>query len=304
MAGLDGSLGVFQEVVERISEAVGPRVVRVGGAWRGGSGLVMGDGTVLTNAHNVRGEEVRVAFADGRSTGGTLTGADVEGDIAVIRADTTGIEGLSWPAASEASVGLGAPVFAVTTTSQGSRVTFGLVSSVSRSFRGPRGRRISGSIEHTAPMAPGSSGSPLVDAEGRLVGVNTHRAGSGFYLALPADRSLRDRVDALARGETPVRPRLGIGVAPDHVSRGMRRAVGLPERDGLLVREVESEAPAARAGITEGDLLVSAGGRPLATVDDLHDALASNPASGTIEIVVVRGAEERTVSVEIGSGAG
>ena len=147
------------------------------------------------------------------------------------------------------------------------------MSSVARAFRGPRGRRISGSVEHTAPLAPGSSGSPLVDGEGRLLGLNTNRLGGGFYLALPADEALRGRVAALQRGESAERPRLGIGIAPSWVALRMRRAVGLPDREGVLVREVEPDSPAARAGISEGDLIVEAGGRPITEPDDVYDAL-------------------------------
>ena len=83
-------------------------------------------------------------------------------------------------------------------------VTFGIVSSVSRSFRGPGGRRIAGSVEHTAPLTPGSSGGAIVDAGGNFLGLNTNRIGEGFYLALPADAALRSRVDApVAMLDTP-----------------------------------------------------------------------------------------------------
>ena len=152
------------------------------------------------------------------------------------------------------------------------RVTFGFVSSVARAFRGPRGRRIAGSLEHTAPLAPGSSGSALVDGAGRLVGINTNRLGSGFYLALPADAALQERAAALGRGEQAQRPRLGVGIAPSWVARRMRRAVGLAERDGVLVREVEADSPAARAGVAEGDLIVEAAGKPISDADDVYDA--------------------------------
>ena len=81
-------------------------------------------------------------------------------------------------------------------------MTLGFVTGVERSFRGPRGRRITGSIEHDAPLLPGSSGGPIVSAEGKLLGVNTNRLGEGFYLAIPADENLRTRVDSLARGES------------------------------------------------------------------------------------------------------
>jgi S1-C subfamily serine protease len=118
--------------------------------------------------------------------------------------------------------------------------------------------------------------------------------GEGFYLALPADAALRARVDALARGESSERPRLGIAVAPAHVARRLRRSVGLPERDGVLVRGVEAGSPAEAAGIREGDLIVAVAGRPIADVDELHEALGGG---FPIELGIVRGTDEQAVTV-------
>ena len=227
-------LSELQESVAAVAGVVGPSVVGIGSRLRG-SGVVIADGRVLTNAHNLRGGEVTVRFVDGRSARGVVKGVDWDGDLAVVEADTTGVPAIAW---STAGATIGSAVFAAAAMpSGGARVSFGFVSSVERAFRGPGGRRISGSLEHTAPLAPGSSGSPLLDAGGALVGLNTNRVGEGFYLALPADASLRVRVDALASGVSPERPRLGIAVAPAHVARRLRRSVGLPELDGVLVRE-------------------------------------------------------------------
>jgi serine protease Do len=110
---------------------------------------------------------------------------------------------------------------------------------------------------------------------------------------------VKERASRLARGEAPTAPRLGVAVAPPRVARRMRRAVGLPERDGLLVRAVEDGSPAANAGIERGDLLVSAGGRDLESVDALYEALdAVASDGGTIDLTIVRGTEERPVTVE------
>ena len=96
---------------------------------------------------------------------------------------------------------IGMPVFALSNPGgRGLRVTFGTVSGIDRSFRGPRGLRITGSLEHTAPLLPGSSGGPVLDAEGQLLGINTNRLGEGFYLAIPADEALRGRIGALPAG--------------------------------------------------------------------------------------------------------
>ena len=280
------------QAVSSVAQKVGSSAVRVGGGWRGGSGVVIGPGAVLTNAHNVRSDELIVTFADGRQAPGTLAGIDVDGDLAVVSVETGAAPQVEW---SSATAQLGTPVFAVTLNGNGPRVTLGFVSSIARAFRGPRGRRISGSLEHTAPLVPGSSGSALVDADGKLLGLNTNRLGGGFYLALPADESLRTRVAALQRGESTERPRLGIGIAPSRVARHLRRAVGLPEQDGVLVREVEEGSPAAQAGIAEGDLIIEAAGRAIREPDDVYEALGTVGSAGSMALRIVRGAEERTV---------
>ena len=289
MSTLDELSGAISTVAERI----GSSIVSVGRDGRG-SGVVVADGQVLTNAHNLRGGEVTITFADGRSARGEVRGVDPDGDLAVIAIDTAGATPLEWGAPESASVGT--PVFgAAATFGGGARVTLGFVSSIARSFRGPGGRRISGSIEHTAPLAPGSSGGALLDADGRLIGLNTNRVGEGFYLALPADPGLRARVESLGKGESVERPRLGVAIAPNHVARRLRRSVGLPERDGILVRGVEDGSPAAAAGIEVGDLIVSAGGSAIEDADDLQDALGT--LKPPFDVVIVRGADEKTLSV-------
>ena len=287
----------LQEAVDRVSAVAGPSVVGVGNGWVRGSGIVVADGKVLTNAHNLRGDGCTVTFGDGRSASARVAGADIDGDIAVLDVDTAGAGEIAW-ADADAAPKVGTPVFAIGNPGgRELRVTFGLVSGSAREFRGPRGRRISGSIEHTAPLRPGSSGGPVLDRDGKLLGVNTNRLGDGFYLAIPADGALRRRVEALGRGESAARPRIGIAIAPAEVARRMRRAVGLPERDGLLVRGVEDGGPAASAGIQEGDLVVEAAGRVVSTADDLQDVLAALDPGVSIELRLVRGAEERSVTV-------
>jgi serine protease Do len=295
------ALDELQQAVARIGEASAPGVVGIGGRWRRGSGVIVAPNRVLTNAHNVHGDEATCVFADGRHARGRLLGEDMDGDLAILEVDTAGATALAWAPAADPAVGT--VVFAVASASSGGvRTTVGFVSGRERSFRGPGGRLIGGSIEHTAPLASGSSGSPVLDSEGRLLGLNTQRLGEGFYLALPADESLRVRIDALGRGESTVRPRLGIAVAPSHVARHLRRAVGLPDRDGVLVRGVEEGGPAEEAGIREGDLIVSAAGAPISDPDELHEAL-EKAGAGKLSVGLVRGVEELTVDVALGGGS-
>jgi serine protease Do len=294
------ALDELQKTIIDVSTRVGPSVVGIGSRLRG-SGVVIADGKVLTNAHNVRGDEVTINFAGGRSTRGKLAGIDVDGDLAVVSVDTSGAKALEW--ADGAAVTPGTIVFAAAAAPDGAtRVTLGTVSAVARAFRGPGGRRIAGSVEHTAPLAPGSSGGPVLNAKGQLLGINTNRIGEGFYLALPADTALRERVDALGRGENVERPRLGVAVAPSHVAARLRASVGLPEREGLLVRGVEDGSLADKAGIQAGDLIIAAAGKPVTDADALFETLSS--AKLPFEVKVVRGIEERTVSVGGGTVSG
>ena len=276
-----------------VIDGVGPSTVSIGRSGRG-SGVVIAQDRVLTNAHNLRDRTTQVTLADGTVVQGAVVGADAEADLVVLEAPTGDARPVEW---ADAAAGSGSVVFAVARSSRGARVTFGLVSGIDQVFRGPGGRRISQSLEHTAPMARGSSGGPLVDRDGRLVGVNTHRVGDGFYLAQSATADLRTRVDALASGRSPRVLRLGVAIAPAHVARKLRAAVGLAEREGLLIRGVEADGPAATAGIAEGDLIVAAGGRAVTSPDDLFDALAGHDDTTALSVDLVRGADEVTVEV-------
>ena len=243
-------LNDLQEAVASVATAVGPSVVGIGRHQRG-SGVVVADGRVLTNAHNLRGDEVTVTLRRRPTAVGTVKGVDQDGDLAVIAVDTDRAHrrsaGRSGRRAERRLRRLRAPPPRAR-RARGS--PSGIVSAVGRAFRGPGGRRISGSIEHTAPLASGSSGGALLDAEGRFVGLNTNRIGDGFYLALPADAALRERVDSLGRRH------LGRAAAAGHRDRpGIRRptaaSLGRPARTGTGCSSGGSRTTARRhaAGI-------------------------------------------------------
>lgn len=286
----------IEEAIGKVHAQVSRSVVGIGHAWGAGSGVVVADGAVLTNAHNVRGDEVEVTFADGRTAVGKVAGADIDRDLAVLEVPTDGAVPLK-PSGTDLSIGRA--VFAVSNPAgRGVRVSLGFVSGARRSFRGPRGRRISGAIEHTAPLLPGSSGGPLVDAAGGLIGLNTNRLGEGYYLAIPTGADLSTLVDPLRRGDVPKPKRLGVGIAPAEVARKLRRAVGLEAVDGLLVRHVEEGSVGEAAGISVGDLIVASGGKSITSIDDLHDALAA--AGDSVDFTIHRGAEVKQVTVSFG----
>jgi serine protease Do len=290
-------MNVLEELQQATATAAAkaePAVVGLRFGWRPASGVVIGPDRVLTCAHAVRRDDVMAVFAGGRVATGRPVAVDAAGDVAVIDVETGDAPAIEW---REEPSAMGTPVFALARLGDGGlRATSGAVSALGRSFRGPRGRRIAGSIEHTAAVARGSAGGPLVDAAGRLVGLSSVRLDGGLVLALAADADLRARADALARGEAPTRRSLGVGVVSARAARRMRRAVGLPERDGLLVREVQPGGPAAAAGVEPGDLIVAAGGRPVSSIDDLHAAL-DGAGDAAIALGLVRGESDREALV-------
>jgi S1-C subfamily serine protease len=254
-----------QATIQRVADAVSPSVVRIGRHGGRGCGVVVADGLVVTNAHNLRDRTTQVTFADGRAVQARATGIDRDGDLTVLAVDTEG--------------------------------TPGAVSSVDRAFRGPRGRLVTGAIEHTAPLARGTSGSPVVDGDGRLVGITTLRLGDGFSIAQPAGTGLRARIDDLAAGREPARVLLGVGVAPASLAQRLRSAVGLPERAGALVRSVAGGSPAAAAGIARGDLIVAIGDHEVTDPAALEAALATVQPGDEVTVALVRGSDELTVTV-------
>ena len=291
-------MSVLEDLQQATADAVehaGPAVVGLRFGWRPASGVVIAPDRVLTCAHAVRGEAVTAIFGDGRRVEGRPAAIDAAGDLAVVEVETGDAPAISW---ERPEPELGTVVFALARLGDGGlRVTQGAVSALGRSFRGPRGRRIGGSVEHTAAVARGSAGGPLVDAHGGLLGVNTIRLDGGLVLALAGGADLRLRAEALGRGEAPTRRSLGVGVVSSRAGRRMRRAVGLGERDGLLVREVRADGPAAGAGVEPGDLIVTAAGRPVTSVDDLYAALDGAADGAGVRLGLVRGESEREVDV-------
>jgi serine protease Do len=290
-------LDALEAAVRHAAEAAGPSVVGLGRGWGRGSGVVVEPGVVLTVAHALRGEHVAVTLREGRTVEGRLDGLDRDAGLARIAVDTGDAPPIPWDPAAADALRPGTPVVALADPGgRGLRASLGFVTATGLPLPTPGRRGAARGIEHGAPLPRGSSGAPLVDRDARLLGLNAIRREGGLILALAAGEELRRRADALSAGDAPARPRLGIAIAPPHVARRLRAAVGLPERDGLLVRAVEPDGPAAAAGVQRGDLLVRAGDTPLTGVDELFDALDGLGADG-LRLGVVRGAEELEVVV-------
>ena len=279
-----------------IAGSVGESVVGLRRGARRGSGVVVAQDRVAVLVHSLREDRVEVVFADSRSEDAELAGVDRRHGVALLQVPTDGAAIVRW---SQAQPSIGDSVFALANPGAGGlRATEGRVSAAPVTLRGRHGRSLEGMIEHTAPLPRGAGGGPLVDTDGAVLGVNALRADPGFLLALPA-AVVSGAVEGLLEGRARSR-HLGVALAPAGASRRMRAAVGLPRRDGLLVRRVESGGPAELAGVQVGDLLVGLGDTEVQDLADVFDAIDS--AGGPLEVRIVRGAESLALTVDV-SGA-
>jgi len=268
----------FGEVAEKLRRST-VQVVSESREARGvGSGVIWAtDDMVITNAHVASGEEARIQLWDGRTFQARVAARDARADLAMLRIQATGMPAVVWRDSAslrpgELVVAVGNPLGFV------GALTTGVVHA-SGSVRGLGRRRW---VQAAIRLAPGNSGGPLADAEGRVVGINTMVVQGGLALAIPSDTV----ADFLKRGS---RPSLGVVLRPvaDRV-RGL----------GLLVLEVLANSPAETASLLIGDLLVSVNGRGLGSLDDLSNAIDES-AGGVLKIGFLRGdrRREREVSV-------
>ncbi|WP_259310583.1 S1C family serine protease [Capillimicrobium parvum] len=255
----------------------------------------MASDRVLVFSHTLAGDRVELDVA-GDVKEGKVLASDLGSGLSVLETQTGGVEALRW---SPVTPNLGDPVFALGDPGTGLRVTEGRVSADLLRVRG-RGGRLVSAIEHTAPMPRGAGGGPLVNAAGELIGINALRGDPGFLIALAAE-SARAASDRLLRGEPDV-ARLGVAVAPPRAARRMRRAVGLPDRAGVLVRDVEAGSAAEAGGVLAGDLIVAVGNEEVQHPDALVDTL-QRVAGTTVALHVVRGVDEHRLEVDLSAKA-
>jgi S1-C subfamily serine protease len=276
----------YGDVIRRAAEQIGPSVVGLRGGARG-SGTIVAAGRVLTSAGNLTGGAPEVVFADGRSAPATVTGLDRRRGFAALSVETGALAPLAFGAESPP---IGTTVIALANPwGRGLSATLGFVAS-------SRVRPAQG-VAHTALCPRGASGGPLVTPDGGLLGCNMIRLDGGFVLATGTDVETRARIERLVAAEQRSDRTLGVAIAPPRVAKRLRRSVGLAARDGLLVRGVEADSPAFGAGIRQGDLIVSVGDSPIASVDDLLAQLETT--ADELAVTVVRGTDEHSLTARL-----
>ena len=285
---------VFLEMTARGSRRGG------GGDRRGsGSGFVFTpDGFILTNSHVVHGaSNIRATLTDGRSFQADAIGDDPETDLAVVRIQgpnlTPAVLGESAALRpGQIVVAIGNPYGFQCT------VTAGVVSAIGRSLRAGTGRLIDNVIQTDAALNPGSSGGPLVNTRGEVVGVNTAMimAAQGICFAIAVDTA-RFVAARLIKDGRIRRAWLGIAGQTVPLPRRVVRFFDLPSATGVLITGTEPGSPARTAGLRDGDIILSCPGAPLAGVDDLQRFLTDARVGVTTSLVILRGTERLTIPI-------
>jgi len=295
IAGSTGGKPLAATQVGRVYDAAGPAVVSVQAGPAVGTGFVVRtDGTIVTNAHVVGAAgTAQVRFGDtGRLLEAEVLGTDPSSDLAVLRVDPGSAGRLrALRLADSGRVRVGDAVVAIGHPFGLDRTaTAGIVSGVGRSIEAPDGFQIDDAIQTDAPINPGNSGGPLLDARGRVVGVNSQIATAGgggnigIGFAVPAN-TVRDVLPRLSRGQAIERPYLGVTSAPN------------PR--GAEVQSVAPAGPAEDAGLRRGDVIVGVEGDAVRDPDDVADAIAKHRPGDFVDVEVLRDGIRRSVRVQL-----
>jgi 2-alkenal reductase len=293
-----------------------------------GSGFVLnGEGEIATNAHVVttgegdairRAREVYVEFADGNQVEAEIVGADPNADIALLRIKPDGLRLRPLPLGESSSVEVGEPVAAIGSPfGEAQSLSVGVISAIDRSIESLTNFRISGAIQTDAAINPGNSGGPLVDGEGRVIGVNqqiksTSGGGEGVGFAVPVD-AVKRSLDMLRKDGTADYAYLGVSsveLYPQLVER-----FDLDVQKGAWVQEVNPGGPAEKAGIRGGgspvnfqaqpfrpggDVITKVDGKPVEDSAQLADLIADFEPGEEVPLEIHRGGDTRQIEVTLG----
>ena len=298
MTGMEGMqlLQSFSNAVTELAESVSPSVVSIGAGRRGGTGLVWSqDGLIVTASHVVgHSAAPTVTLGDGKELEAKILGRDQYTDVALLKVDATGLSPIR--AGSADGIKVGQFVLALA-SAFGRKVsaTSGIVTSHRRSMRGFWGVMVEDAVVSDAKLNPGYSGGPLVDASGRLLGMNVaYFAGRG--VAVSAD-SLKDTVAKISKDGRVKKGFLGVVVEPIELPDELARSAEVGQDGGLLVRAVEPGSPAKAAGVSMGDIILKLDGVRATDEYELHKALSGEVVGKSVDLQVLRA--ERVTGLEI-----
>jgi S1-C subfamily serine protease len=291
----------LSQSIASLVERIAPSVVRVEARRRhGATGIIWStEGHILTTSHAVeREEQIQLTLPDGRTAPAELVGRDPSTDLALLKTESTGLTPLA-PAPLD-DVKVGHFVLAVGHPGRTTRATLGIVSALGDEWRTHAGGRIDRYLETDADLPPGFSGGPLLDAQGRFLGLLTAAFSRTAAVAIPSP-TLTRVVTTLKEHGGVRRGYLGVGAYPVRLPQHLSAKVGA--ETGLIFLSVDPDGPAHRAGLLLGDVLVNLGGRTLVGVEDLLGYLSDEKVGSAVQAKVLRAGEVREVSLTIGKRA-
>jgi S1-C subfamily serine protease len=257
------------------------------------SGVIIKPGIVLTASHTVQSDEIRVTLPDGAEVSAELLGRDPHSDLAVLKlAESKGSPAQSNedPKVGQLALAIGRP------GSEGLQASLGIVSAVGGPLRNPFGGLLESYLRTDAIPYPGFSGGPLVDVEGKVLGINTSGIGMGASLTIPAKLAWKiaasiEEHGGVKRGYLGVRSQLV--ELPEEANSELNRE----QATGLLVMSMEKGSPAAEGGVKVSDIIVGFAGQPIADHDELLVQLNSGVVGKATEMQVLRGGKAHKLSV-------
>ena len=293
-------LDAYSTAVVSAVDTVGPAVVRVERERGGGSGVIFApDGFVLTNSHVIHGaRQLAVTLPDGHELRADVVGDDPHTDLAVLR-----VAGTSLPCAclgdsrrlrvGQIAIAIGNPY------GFHHSATAGIVSGLGRSLRARSGRLMDDIIQTDAALNPGNSGGALVTSRGEVIGINTATIlpAQGLCFAVASSTARFVAMRLMADGRIR-RSYIGVGGQNTSVPREQARANGLAVASGVLVLSIEPRSPASRAGLAEGDVILSLGDHPVAGVDDLHRHLTDEQIGVSLPLTALRRGRRIRMTIE------
>jgi len=292
-------LADFSSQMVKAVEKAGESTILVNGRRRiPASGIAYAPDLILTADHVVeRDEDVSVMLADGNTVAATVAGRDPGNDLALLRLEKASIKPAE-KTSREARIGeivlaLGRP------SEAGIEASFGIVSAIGGPVRTGSGGLLERYLRTDVIPFPGFSGGPLVDPEGKVVGLNTSGLAHGASITIPAALAWAD-ADNLAKYGYIKRGYLGIRSQSVALSPDLRKAIGREQEQGLLLVSVETGSPAEAGGLIVGDILVGIEGQPVMNHDELMVFLTGQAVGKPTSIQVLRGGQPTSVSVTIG----
>ena len=280
------------------AEAVGGSVVAIyGRRWMPSSGIQWRKGVIVTAHHTIRREEeITVAVDVGKTAKATLAGRDPSTDLAILKLPEDVL--LPLPTFGEAAVKLGHFALALGRSRSSTLVaSAGIVGGLSGEWQPRRGGRVDQHIRLDLELYPGFSGGPLVNAQGKVVGINTRGLARGRGVTIP-NATVNRVVDELLEKGHIARPYLGLAMQPVAVPEALRSKVK-DANSALLVMHVEKAGPAEKAGIQLGDIVTELHGQPAQDTGDLLDLLGKMNVGDSIKATVLRGGAPVTVTIKL-----